>query len=222
MTEHGPTGIGRRQFVQAGAVTGAALLGGGSGDGGRSDGPGDSHRHERRGRRQAPRPPAQRHLRLRAGHLHEPALDRAGRAAGALRQRPAARLGALFPGDADGAGPAPSHPERPALPLLSRRSARGVHAPQRRDGRARRRRSRSPERAEGAAPHPRQHLPHRTAARRGHWFLGGSTEWPGVVPAEDVEIGDLDALAAKYPSAAADMRAIAASVRDVVPPGGPR
>lgn len=56
----------------------------------------------------------------------------------------------------------------------------------------------------------------------GSWFLGGSTEWPGVVPAEDVEIGDLDALAAEYPSAAADMRAIAASVRDVVPPGGPR
>jgi predicted cupin superfamily sugar epimerase len=56
----------------------------------------------------------------------------------------------------------------------------------------------------------------------GQWFLGGSTEWPGVVPAEDVEIGDLDALAAKYPSAAADMRAIAASVRDVVPAGGPR
>lgn len=55
----------------------------------------------------------------------------------------------------------------------------------------------------------------------GTWFLGGSTEWPGVLPAEDVEIGDLDALAAKYPSAAADMRAIAASVRDV-PPGGPR
>lgn len=55
----------------------------------------------------------------------------------------------------------------------------------------------------------------------GTWFLGGSTEWPGVLPAEDVEIGDLDALAAKYPSAAADMRAIVASVRDV-PPGGPR
>jgi len=55
-----------------------------------------------------------------------------------------------------------------------------------------------------------------------NWFLGGSTEWPGVVPAEDVEIGNLDALAAKYPSAASEMRAIAASVRDVVPPGGPR
>lgn len=56
----------------------------------------------------------------------------------------------------------------------------------------------------------------------GKWFLGGSTEWPGVVPAEDVEIGDLDVLAAEYPSVASDMRAIAASVRDVVPPGGPR
>jgi len=44
------------------------------------------------------------------------------------------------------------------------------------------------------------------------WFLGASTEWPGVVPA-DVEIGKLDELAEKYPSAAADLRAIAASVR---------
>jgi uncharacterized protein len=40
------------------------------------------------------------------------------------------------------------------------------------------------------------------------WFLGASTEWPGVAPA-DVEIGDLDALAAKYPAVAADLRAIA-------------
>lgn len=45
------------------------------------------------------------------------------------------------------------------------------------------------------------------------WFLGASTEWPGVVPA-DVEIGKLDELAAKYPSVAADLRAIAASVRE--------
>jgi uncharacterized protein len=48
---------------------------------------------------------------------------------------------------------------------------------------------------------------------RGRWFLGASTEWPGVVP-NDVEIGDLDALAAKYPAVAADLRAIAASVRE--------
>jgi hypothetical protein len=34
-----------------------------------------------------------------------------------------------------------------------------------------------------------------------------------VVPA-DVEIGKLDELAAKYPSVAADLRAIAASVRE--------
>jgi hypothetical protein len=54
------------------------------------------------------------------------------------------------------------------------------------------------------------------------WFLGASTEWPGVVPA-DVEIGNLDALAAKYPAVASDMRAIAASVRQVAEtPGGPR
>ena len=33
---------------------------------------------------------------------------------------------------------------------------------------------------------------------RRRWFLGASTEWPGVVPA-DVEIGDVEKLAAKYP-----------------------
>jgi predicted cupin superfamily sugar epimerase len=38
------------------------------------------------------------------------------------------------------------------------------------------------------------------------WFLGASTEWPGVEPA-DVEIGNLEALAAKYPSVADDLRA---------------
>ena len=48
--------------------------------------------------------------------------------------------------------------------------------------------------------------------RRKRWFLGASTEWPGVVPA-DVEIGECDALAGKYPAVAADLRAIAASVR---------
>ena len=42
------------------------------------------------------------------------------------------------------------------------------------------------------------------------WFLGASTEWPGVLPA-DVEIGRLDELALKYPSAAADLRSIANS-----------
>ena len=40
------------------------------------------------------------------------------------------------------------------------------------------------------------------------WFLGGSTEWPGVEPT-DVEPGDLEALSAKYPSAAADLRQFA-------------
>jgi hypothetical protein len=38
------------------------------------------------------------------------------------------------------------------------------------------------------------------------WFLGASTEWPAVEPA-DVEIGDVEALATKYPDVAADLRA---------------
>jgi predicted cupin superfamily sugar epimerase len=48
------------------------------------------------------------------------------------------------------------------------------------------------------------HTARVAGARR--WFLGASTEWPGVEPA-DVEIGDVDALAAKYPNAAVDLRA---------------
>jgi predicted cupin superfamily sugar epimerase len=47
---------------------------------------------------------------------------------------------------------------------------------------------------------------------RGRWFLGASTEWPGVAPA-DVELGDVAALAAAYPAVAADLHAIADSVR---------
>lgn len=38
------------------------------------------------------------------------------------------------------------------------------------------------------------------------WFLGASTEWPGVVPTEDVELGDADALAASHPDVAAEIR----------------
>jgi uncharacterized protein len=37
------------------------------------------------------------------------------------------------------------------------------------------------------------------------WFLGGSTEWPGVEPA-DVELGKMDELAKKYPSVADEIR----------------
>ncbi len=48
--------------------------------------------------------------------------------------------------------------------------------------------------------------------KHGQWFLGASTEWPGVIPS-DVEIGDLGVLARKYPAVAADLRAIAASVQ---------
>ncbi len=46
----------------------------------------------------------------------------------------------------------------------------------------------------------------------GEWFLGGSTEWPGVVPAKDVEIGDIEKLAGEYPEAAKDIREIIASI----------
>jgi hypothetical protein len=55
----------------------------------------------------------------------------------------------------------------------------------------------------------------------GRWFLGASTEWPGVTP-QDVEIGDLDQLASKYPGVATEIRSIAAAVKNVpmtaVPP----
>jgi len=56
----------------------------------------------------------------------------------------------------------------------------------------------------------------------GEWFLGGSTEWPGVVPAEDVELGDPDKLAARHPEVKQQIRAIVASVQDQPPAGGPR
>jgi uncharacterized protein len=39
-----------------------------------------------------------------------------------------------------------------------------------------------------------------------NWFIGASTEWPGVVPSEDVELGDAEALAAKYPDVASELR----------------
>jgi predicted cupin superfamily sugar epimerase len=56
----------------------------------------------------------------------------------------------------------------------------------------------------------------------GEWFLGGSTEWPGVVPTEDVEIGNVEKLCAEHPEVADDIRAIVASVREQPPGGGPR
>ncbi len=39
-----------------------------------------------------------------------------------------------------------------------------------------------------------------------HWFLGARTAWPGVVPSEDIEMGNVEDLAAKYPESAADIR----------------
>jgi hypothetical protein len=44
------------------------------------------------------------------------------------------------------------------------------------------------------------------------WFLGASTEWPGVEPA-DVEFGNPDALAARYPGVAAEIRSFPVPVK---------
>ncbi len=38
-----------------------------------------------------------------------------------------------------------------------------------------------------------------------NWFLGGSTQWPGVEPA-DVELGKMEELMAKYPAVAEQIR----------------
>jgi hypothetical protein len=46
------------------------------------------------------------------------------------------------------------------------------------------------------------------------WFLGASTEWPGVVPTEDVELGDAEALAAKYPDVAVMIRSFPVPAAD--------
>lgn len=56
----------------------------------------------------------------------------------------------------------------------------------------------------------------------GEYFLGGSTEWPGVVPAEDVEIGDPDTLAEEHPDLAEQIRSIIASVGPGTASAGPR
>lgn len=42
---------------------------------------------------------------------------------------------------------------------------------------------------------------HTARVADGQWFLGASTEWPGVDPA-DVVLGDADVLAARFPVAA--------------------
>jgi uncharacterized protein len=44
------------------------------------------------------------------------------------------------------------------------------------------------------------------------WFLGASTEWPGVEPS-DVELGSADALAAEYPKVAAEIRSFPTSAK---------
>jgi hypothetical protein len=41
--------------------------------------------------------------------------------------------------------------------------------------------------------------------RAGRWFLGASTEWPGVEPV-DVEFGNAEALASRYPKVATKIK----------------
>src|SRR5262245_56739733 len=112
---------------------------------------------------------------------------------------------ALLHGDANCTGAAPPHPQRSALPLLSRRSARGLAAAQRRRDQARRRRTELARRGTAAALHPGNTFHTARLTGRGRWFLGASTEWPGGVPA-DVETGNVEEMAAKFPSIAADLR----------------
>jgi predicted cupin superfamily sugar epimerase len=223
MTGHEPTGIGRRQFVQAGAVTGAALLGGGS----------LAMAAEATDPATASGMSAEDVIKL---------LDLQPNATcGFVRVTFTSPL-SIAPGGL----PAPFANGRPlgsALYFLVTPTA-PVRLHRIRNGQLYHYYLGDPLEVfmlhnDGTVEHVivgpdirngqrvQLHIPGDTfhTARllgKGAWFLGGSTEWPGVVPAEDVEIGDLDALAAKYPSAAPEMRAIAASVRDVVPPGGPR
>ncbi|HSI40522.1 MAG TPA: cupin domain-containing protein [Xanthobacteraceae bacterium] len=60
----------------------------------------------------------------------------------------------------------------------------------------------------------------------GGWFLGASTEWPGVEP-EDVELGEEEALVARFPAAAAEIRSFPVPLAPqagpvVLPPTGAR
>ena len=88
-------------------------------------------------------------------------------------------LGALLHGDAGRAGEAASHPERSVLSLLSRRSDRSADAAARGSSRTRG----GPDLRAGH--HVQLFIPGNTfhTARvigTRQWFLGGTTEWPGV------------------------------------------
>src|SRR5215813_5331253 len=68
------------------------------------------------------------HVRVRAHYLPQSAIDRGRRVAAAVFRHTTDGLRALLHGDADSTGATPSHPQSSALPLLSRRSARGLAA----------------------------------------------------------------------------------------------
>src|SRR5213596_2820087 len=116
------------------------------------------------------------------------------------------RARALFHGRAGCAGATPSHPQRSALSPLPGRSIevlmlqgngtseRVVVGPDLSAGQC----------VQLLTPGNTFHTARVIGQRR--WFLGASTEWPGVEKV-DVEIGDVEALAAKYPDVADDLRA---------------
>ena len=64
------------------------------------------------------------------------------------------------------------------------------------------------------------HTARVTGKRR--WFLGGATGWPGVVPSEDIELGDIEQLAAKYPESTADIRDFPKPAEPPQPPAPPK
>src|SRR5262249_35446534 len=145
---------------------------------------------------------AARHLPVRADYLPQPAIDRGRRFAAALFRPATDGVRALLHRDANRTSAAPPHPQRSALPLLSRRSARPSAS--------------SPARTCGAGP-PSSSPPPATrfippggrGGPAGSWARAPSGR--GWSP-PTFETGNVHELAAKFPSIAADLRAIADSV----------
>jgi uncharacterized protein len=75
---------------------------------------------------------------------------------------------------------------------------RGVAPPRRRFGRRNRRRERPGCRSAPSAVDPGPDFHVSRVAPRGSWALLATTVFPGLVPYEDVELGDLDKLVGNY------------------------
>ena len=144
-------------------------------------------------------------LRLCSRDLRQQAADRSGRAARAICGRAADGLGALFHADAGEAVKLHrirndqlyhyymGDPIEVLMLLTDGTSELHVVGPDLRKG----------HKLQLFIPGNTFHTAHVIGERR--WFLGGSTEWPGVEPA-DVELGNAEALAARYPKVAAEIK----------------